>query len=454
MEEVKQAELNKEFFDELEIAIDTRNDGEITKLLQEFKPQEIALVLDQFNGDDSKYVLDLIPDEVSAEVINGLDEDTRAKFLKHYSNEEIAKYIEILDSDDAADIINEQPFVARKEIISHIKDEEQTAHILDLMRYDEDVAGGLMAKELIKANMNWTVDQCIEEIRRQAEKVEKIYSVYVVDDLDKLLGRVSVKRLLLSPGHFKISEIYEENIASVDVYMDEEEVANMMALYDLDAIPVVNFQGRLLGRITNDDIIDVITEAAEEDMQAMSGISQDVEEDDSVWKITKARLPWLVIGLIGGVIGASFIEIFEDDLAKVTAIAFFIPLITATGGNVGIQSSTIVVQSLAAPTLIKESNLSRAIKTVIVSLINGVLLAAIIFVFIYLTSNEPRLAFVVATALFSVVLLASFFGTMIPVILDRMNINPAYASGPFITTINDLLGLGVYFVVAHLLYNL
>lgn len=454
MEEVKQFELNKEFLERLQGFVESKDEPSIQSMLSDLPHQDVALVLEDFDAEHSKYVLDLLPNDLSAQVINGLDPDTRTKFLKFYSRSEIAKYIEFLDSDDAADILNEQPFVERKEIISILKDEEQKAHILDLIRYDEDVAGGLMAKELIKANLNWSVDQCIEEIRRQAEKVSKIYSVYVVDNNDLLLGRVSVKRLLLSPSEQRVAEVYEEDTTSVDAYTDEEEVANVMALYDLDAIPVVNFQGKLLGRITHDDIIDVITEAAEEDMQAMSGISHDVEEDDSIWKLTRARLPWLVIGLVGGVLGASFIEVFEDDLTKVTAIAFFIPLITATGGNVGIQSSTIVVQSLASPAFIRETNFSRGLKAVIVALINGVILALLILAFIYLTSNELRLALVVSTALFSVVLLASFFGTMIPVVLDKMKINPAYASGPFITTINDLLGLGVYFIVAHLLYQL
>jgi len=351
-------------------------------------------------------------------------------------------------------ILNELPVKVREETIGGLTNEEKVGYILDLLRYDEDCAGGLMAKELIKANHNWSIIQTIEEIRRQAENVQKIYSVYVVDDNGILLGRVSLKQIILAQDSMKISEIFSDEVTSVPTYMDEEEVADIMRKYDLDAVPVVNVSGKLLGRITIDDIVDVITEQAEEERQLMSGISEDVEEDDSIWMLTRARLPWLVIGLAGGLIGAQFISVFEDDLKEITAIAFFIPLIIATGGNVGIQSSALVVQSLANPSPFEENQFQKLTKVLVVALINGILLAGFVFIFIMvLNQADTRLATVVSTALFTVVLLASLLGTVIPMILDKMGINPALASGPFITTAIDLIGLAVYFLVVHILYS-
>ncbi|MCZ6520769.1 MAG: magnesium transporter, partial [Bacteroidetes bacterium] len=278
--------------------------------------------------------------------------------------------------------------------------------------------------------------------------------VYVVDNKDRLKGRVSLKRLILTDDNGKVEDIYDEEIISVETYMPKEEVAAVIQKYDLETVPVVNVKGRLVGRITVDDIIDVITEQAEEERQLMAGISEDVEEDDSIWMLTRARLPWLVVGLAGGMIGAQFIQIFEEDLIKVTAIAFFIPLIMATGGNVGIQSSALIVQSLASPSAFMASTFNRLTKIFFVAIINGLFLSILVFLMIYLINDtDTELSFVVSIALFSVVFLASFLGTLIPILLHKMGINPALASGPFITTAIDLLGLAVYFLVAHLLYN-
>lgn len=350
--------------------------------------------------------------------------------------------------------MNELPVKLREEIIAGIENEERAAYIIDLMRYEEDCAGGLMAKELVKANLNWNVVQCIDEIRRQAENVQKIYSVYVVDNNDILLGRTSLKRIILATNKTLIKDIYEPEIVSVETYMDQEEVVSIMRKYDLDAVPVVNGKGKLVGRITVDDVVDVMAEMAEAERQLMSGISEDVEEDDSVWMITRARLPWLIIGLGGGLLGAWFMGLFEEDIVLVPAMAFFIPLITATGGNVGIQSSAIVVQSLADKSGIDPGNMQRFYKGLLVSFLNAVVLAIITLLFNLILGQPLKMGFVVSIALFAVVMLASIMGTITPLILDRFEINPALASGPFITTANDLLGLGVYFAIAHYLYHM
>ncbi|MEM7549332.1 MAG: magnesium transporter [Bacteroidota bacterium] len=434
-------------------AVRNQNEQFIKNSLENVKPADISALLEELSSDDSKYVIDVLEKDVGAEIITELEDNTRERFLKNFESYEIAQYVEHLDSDDAADVLNEFPLKTREEVIANVEDEKHAEHILDLLRYDDDVAGGLMAKELIQANENWSIVQTIDEIRRQKDDVEKIYSVYVVDENHKLLGRVALKKVILSSDQVLIKDIYESDIVSVPTYMPEEEVAAIMRKYDLDAVPVINVQGKLVGRITIDDVLDVVTEQAEEDMQAMAGISDDVEEDDSVWRISRARLPWLIIGMFGGLLGAKFIGFFEKDIALIPAMAFFIPLITATGGNVGIQSSSIIVQSLANPSAFTEKGIKRYLKIFLVAVFNGSVLALIVFGANLIFGEAQELALVVSIALFSVVLLASFMGTITPLILDRFGVNPAVASGPFITTANDLIGLSIYFLVAHYLYS-
>jgi magnesium transporter len=454
LEELTTFELSREYIDRLREAIEAEDNQFIVASLEGVDPRDISSVLDELDLEGAKYVLNLLNDETAANIINELDPDVRSKFLKNVEPEKINILLDNLETDDAVDIINELPVKLREEIIAGIENEERAAYIIDLMRYEEDCAGGLMAKELVKANLNWNVVQCIEEIRRQAENVQKIYSVYVVDDNDILLGRTSLKRIILAKNKTLIKDIYEPETISVETYMDQEEVVSIMRKYDLDAVPVVNGKGKLVGRITLDDVVDVMAEMAEAERQLMSGISEDVEEDDSVWMITRARLPWLIIGLGGGLLGAWFMGLFEEDIVLIPAMAFFIPLITATGGNVGIQSSAIVVQSLADKSGIEPGNIQRFYKGLLVSFLNAIVLAVITLIFNLILGQPVKLGFVVAVALFAVVMLASIMGTITPLILDKFEINPALASGPFITTANDLLGLGVYFVIAHYLYHM
>ena len=451
MEETVKFELSREFLDRFHQAIEDKDAEFIRRSVEGVNPADISALLHEFNTEESKYVIDILDREVSAEIINDLDPDLRTRFLKVFEPSEISGIITHLDSDDAVDIVNALPVKSREEVIATIGDTEKEEYIIDLMRYEEDIAGGLMAKELIKANVNWTVVQCIEEIRRQAEDIEKLYSVYVVDDNDILLGRVSLKRIILSDDNTRIADIYEEELVAVETYMSEEEVASIMRKYDLEAVPVVNVNGKLVGRITIDDIVDVITELAEEERQIMSGISEDVEEYDSVWMLSRARLPWLIIGIVGGIISAKFMGLFEQDLTRVAAIAFFIPLIQATGGNVGIQSSSIVVQSLANPSAFGEGILRRLLKVFFVAILNGLVLATLVYGINVIAGDGQKLAAIVSLALFCVVIIASFMGTITPLILNKFGFNPALASGPFITTTNDLLGLAIYFYTVHLL---
>lgn len=455
MEVVKQFELSKEYLESLQTGIEQENVDFIRDSLDGVNVADIAALLDELSMPQSVYVLRLLEKQLAADILIELDDATLYKVLNEFENIEIAAWIELMDSDDGADVLKLLSEKDREEVIADFRDKVKSEQVLELLRYEEDTAGGIMAKEFIRANKNWNMIQTINEIRRQAENVEKIYSIYVVDNRQQLLGRVSLKKIILASADTKIEDIYDDEVISVPVHMDQEEVASVMRKYDLESVPVINAKKKLVGRITVDDILDVVQEEADEDIQAMSGISDQVDEYDSVYKLTKARLPWLMIGIIGGLFGAGFIGFFEEGLAKVTALAFFIPLITATGGNVGIQSSTLVVQSLANKSAFDDSLSRRFMKGLLVAMINGLVLATFVFGMVVLFyGSEVKFALVVAIALFSVVLLASFMGTFTPIVLDRFGINPALASGPFITTANDLLGLAVYFLVAMSLLNL
>lgn len=441
-------ELTKEFRDRFQVALDDHDQEFIRKILEDVKPADITSLLYEFNSEESKYVMDLLSIEIQSEIIRDLDTETRKKFLKVYSVGEIIVLLNLLASDDTADILNELPIKQREEVLSGL-DTELRIQVTELLRYEENVAGGLMAKELIKARYNWTVIECLDEIRKQAENVNKFYAIYVVDENDKLIGRVALQDLILKDAKTIVDDITEKGGVAVETYMEDSEVAEIMKKYDLESIPVVNVQGQLVGRITIDDIVDVITEQADEERQIMAGISEDVEEDDSVWRNSRARLPWLLIGVAGGLMNAKFMGLFEAELARITAIAFFTPLIQATGGNVGIQSSSLVVQSLANPDFVDEGLWKRLMKVFFVALLNGVFLSILVFVGNVLLFGEYELSLVVSIALFSVIVFASFIGTITPLILNRFGFNPALAAGPFITTTNDLLGLTVYFLTVH-----
>ncbi len=450
MKEFAEFELTPEFRDRFQEALDQRDRTFIEDSLRDVNPVDISALLYEFNAEDSKYTLDILPLEVRAAIIKDLDSDTRKSFLKVYTPGEIRTIVNQLDSDDAADILNELPIKVSEEVLVEL-DPELRTQVIDLLRYDENVAGGLMAKELIKVRDHWTVVQCVEEIRKQAENVEKFYTIFVVDENDKLLGKVALQDLVISDASKRVADLLEQEVISVETYMPDSEVADIMKKYDLESVPVVNVHGQLVGRITIDDVVDVITEQADEDRKLMSGITEDVEEDDTVWKNTRARLPWLLIGIFGGMLSARFMGLFEKELASVTAIAFFVPLIQATGGNVGIQSSSLVVQSLASSGYVEEGLWARLSKVLFVALLNGFFLSVVVFAGNWLLFGNQKLSAVVSLALFSVVVFASLVGTITPLILDRFGINPAVASGPFITTINDLLGLTMYFLTVMIL---
>ena len=433
--------------------INSSDDKSILETFSNYHHADIAEIIEELNSEDATYIIKLLDSEKTSDVLMELDDDYREKILKNLSIKEIAEEVEELDSDDATDIISELPEEKQKKVISKIIDAEHKADIKELLKYDEDSAGGLMAKELIKVNENWTVTRCVKEMRSQASEVTRVHSVYVVDNDDILLGRLSLKDLLVANPKTKIKSIYKKNVDHVYDTDPAESVASTMQKYDLGAIPVVNKKKKLLGRITIDDIVDLIKEEAEEDYQLAAGILQDVDVDDTIFELTKARLPWLIVGLIGG-IGAAFIMVgFDEILIKNEILFYFTPLIAAMAGNVGVQSSAIIVQGLANDDIRGSIN-NRLFKETLLSILNGVILAILLFLFIYFWKGDTNIALALSVALVAVVIVAGIIGTFIPLFLNKRGIDPAIATGPFITTSNDIFGILIYFMVAKLILQI
>lgn len=446
-----QFELTDELISQVEKLIEANNDRALQKLLKDFHYADIAEILDELDLDEAIYIIKLLDSETTAAVLMELDEDNREKVLKNLSSKEIADEIGELDTDDAADIIAELPEERKREVISHIEDKEHKAEIEELLLYDEDTAGGLMAKELVKVYETWTVAGCLRRIRGQAKEVTRVHSIYVVDRQERLVGRLSLKDLIVAKSDQKIAEISNANVDYVNVKDDAEDVAKVMQKYDLEAIPVVDDAQKLLGRITIDDIVDVMKEEAEKDYQLAAGITADVEADDSIWELTKARLPWLLIGMFGGIGAASIINGFSDAMLKFPVLLMFIPLIQATAGNVGVQSSAIVVQGLANDS-IDGNMLPRLFKEFLLGLVNGLAIALIVLLISHFAFNTSYLeSLTICIALISVIIMAAIIGTFIPIFLDKRGIDAAVATGPFITTSNDVFGILMYFLVAKLI---
>lgn len=443
-------EITKDYIEKIQQLIVEGKNEILQNQLEDVHYADVAELVTELSTEDAIYLIKLLDSDFTSDVIAELDEDDREDILKGLSSKEIAEELDELDTDDAADIIGELSERQKEEVIAHLDDVEHAKEIVELLRYDEDTAGGLMAKELVKVNENWNVLTCVKEMRAQAEEVTRVHSIYVVDDNDILKGRLSLKDLLTTSTRSPITDVFIKNVDSVNVHEEAEEVAKIMQKYDLEAIPVVDELGRLVGRITIDDIVDVIKEEAEKDYQLAAGISHDVEADDSIWELTKARLPWLILGLFGGLGSVFIMEGFDDALSKYKELFFFTPLIAAMAGNVGVQSSAIVVQGLAND-IIKGSLFSRLLKEVSLSLISGVVLGVLIMIFGFVTNMDPKFSFTVAISMLCVIIIASLIGTFVPIILDKRGIDPAIATGPFITTSNDIFGIFLFFYIAKII---
>ena len=445
--------MNKEELEKVEQLIEQKDSEQLKDLLAGLHPADIAELCNELDAEEARFIYLLLDNETAADVLIEMDEDARKEFLEILPSETIAKrFVDYMDSDDAVDIIREMDEDKQEEVLSHIEDIEQAGDIVDLLKYDEDTAGGLMGTEMVIVNENWSMPECLKEMRIQAEDMDEIYYVYVVDDDQRLRGVFPLKKMITSPSVSKVKHVMRKEPISVHVDTPIDEVVQTIEKYDLVAVPVVDSIGRLVGRITVDDVMDEVREQAERDYQLASGISQDVETTDTVLTQTSARLPWLLIGMIGGLANSVILGNFEGNFSINPAMALFIPLIGGTGGNVGIQSSAIIVQGLANKSLSLNHAGKQILKELGVAIINACTISVLIFAacYFFLLGGEA-LTICVSLSLFSVVIFASIFGTCVPIALEKMKLDPAIATGPFITISNDIIGMLIYMGICNLL---
>lgn len=440
--------ISKELINQLEELIRSKNSTELEVLLNDMHHADIAEILDELDIDDATYIFKVLESEKTAEILLEMEDDLREKILNRLSPKEIAEELDELETNDAADIIAELSQEKKEEVIQEIEDIEHAKDIIDLLRYRENTAGGLMHKELVKVNENWSVLHCVKEMRIQAENISRVHSIYVVDDEDRLKGRLSLKDLLVSSTKKPINDIYIRKLNSVNVDTEDVEVARIMQKYDLEAIPVTDEMGRLVGRITIDDIVDVIKDEADKDYQLAAGITQDVEADDTAFELIKARLPWLVIGVLIEIVASLVLKDKEGAAKQYYTLFIFLPLLSATAGNIGVQATAIVVQGLANGTL-KEFSKQYLRKELSVAMLSGTMISLFIFGYHSLMYQQYQVGLAISISIIVVIITAATLGTLVPLFLHKNKIDPAIATGPFITTTNDLFGIIIYFGVAQ-----
>ena len=449
-------EFNEEYIEKVRHIADTRDEAAAKQVLEEMHPADIAELFKELDLEEAEFLNKLLDGDKAADVLMELDEEDRRKLLSDMEPEDIArKFVDHLDTDEAVDLIQELDEEDRDEVLSHIDDVEQAGDIIDLLKYDEDTAGGLMGTEMLVVNQNWSMPECIKQLRMQAEDMDEIYYVYVVDNDDRLRGTLPLKELITHPSVSKIKNVMETDPVAVKTDTTLDDVAIDFEKYDLVAMPVIDSIGRLVGHITVDDVMDRVRESSERDYQLASGLSQDVESDDTLWQQTKARLPWLLMGIVGGIGNSLILGNFEQGFVTNPAMALFIPMIGGTGGNVGIQSSAIVVQGLANGSLDLKDTGRQILKEVGVGFVNGLVISLIVFIYnaFQLNPLNPT-TLAVSLSLMAVVLFASVFGTFVPLTLERFKIDPALATGPFISITNDIIGMLIYMLICSWLMSM
>ena len=448
--------MTREYIENLKELIENKNSVLLQEIISKLHPADIAEICSELDIDEARFLYRQLDNEKAADALTEMDEDMRNELLEELPSEAIAKrFVNYMDSDDAVEIIRDMDEEKQEEVLQHIKDIEQAGDIVDLLQYDEDTAGGLMGTEMVVVNETWSMPECLKEMRRQAEELDEIYYIYVVDDDERLLGLFPLTKMVTSPSVSKVKHVMNRDVVCVDVDTPKEEIAPLIEKYNLVAIPVVDKINRLVGQITVDDVMDEVREQAEHDQQLTAGLTQDVESDDSVLYQTRARLPWLIIGMLGGICSSMLLGCFERTLGDHPEMALFIPLLAGMGGNVGVQSSAIAVQGLANNSLDTSHIFRHILKESAVALINATILSLLVYVYnIFMHDATDIVTLAVPLSLFVVIMFASAFGALIPLVLDRMDINPAVATGPFIQIINDLSGMTFYMLISMMLSQL
>lgn len=446
-------EMNEEYIGQLRNLIEQKDANNLKTLLADLHPADIAELCNDLDLEEARFVYRLLDNETAASALVEMDDDVRKEYLDVLPSETIAKrFVDYMDTDDAVELMRDLDEDKQEEILSHIEDIEQAGDIVDLLKYDEDTAGGIMGTEMVLVNENWSMPECLREMRQQAEELDDIYYVYVVDDDERLLGVFPLKKMITSPSVSKVKHVMEKDPISVHVDTPLEEVAQVFEKYDLVAVPVIDSIGRLMGQITVDDVMEEVREQSERDYQLASGLSQDVETDDNVMRQTSARLPWLLIGMLGGIGSSMILGNFDEIFATHPEMALFIPLIAGTAGNVGTQSSAIVVQGLANGSLDTKHAFKQILKESVVALINATIISLLVYAYnFFCYGGTATVTYSVSLSLFAVIMFASIFSTLVPMTLNKMNIDPAIATGPFVTTTNDVIGMMMYMGITVLL---
>ena len=447
---MRQFKVNDELINKIKKLIKGNDNEKLIMNLNELHYADLAEIFELLEIKEVVFLVKIFDKQRIADALAEIDEDLRELILENLSAKEIAEKIEELDTDDATDVISELPEEIQERVFSQIKDSELTDDIKELLKYNENTAGGLMAKELVKVSEDLSIAKCIDEIRKQAKNVTRVHSIYVVDSKNRLKGRLSLKDVVTANSKSKVKDIFIPKVDYVTADQEGEDVAKIMSKYDLEAIPVTNKRKTLLGRITIDDIVDLIKDEAEKDYQLAAGIYSEVEVNDSLLQLTKARLPWLFLGLLGGLGSVFILKDFEQVMNQpdLRSLFFYTPLKAAMAGNVGVQSSAIIVQGLAND-LVKGSLLNRLLKEVSLSLINGLALSVILVIFGQIVNQDLFMSLTIAGSMMGVIIIAALVGTFVPIILDKQGIDPAIATGPFITTANDIFGIFLFFYIAQ-----
>ena len=442
-------EIDEEYIDKVKSFIEQKDAENVKALLIDLHPADIAELCNDLAPEEARFVYRLLDNETAADVLVEMDEDVRKEFLELLPSETIAKrFVDYMDTDDAVDLMRDLDEEKKEEVLSHIEDIEQAGDIVDLLKYDEDTAGGLMGTEMVTVNENWSMPECLKEMRLQAEQLDEIYYVYVIDDDERLQGVFPLKKMITSPSVSKVKHVMRKDPISVHVDTPTDEVVQIIEKYDLVAVPVVDSIGRLVGQITVDDVMDEVREQSERDYQLASGLSQDVETDDNVMRQTSARLPWLLIGMLGGIGNSMILGNFDATFE----MALYIPLIGGTGGNVGTQSSAIIVQGLANSSLDAKDTFKQIAKESVVAAINATIISLLVYIYNFVRfGGTATVTYSVSISLFAVVMFASIFGTLVPMTLEKLKVDPAIATGPFISITNDIIGMMMYMGITVLL---
>ncbi len=450
-------DLDSDLVEDLEALIEAGERGMVLNIIADLHAADLALLLAHLPFDEAQQLFRWLPVEQAGEVLAELEDDFRAELLEEEPTDRLSAMIDELDSDDAADVLADLPEDVAQEVLTTLEDAEE---VQELLGYEEDTAGGIMAREYVAVPISRTVAEALDEVRQHADAVDDLYGVFAVDDKGRLKGVVSLKKLIVSPPEARIADIMDSDVESVTAGVDQEEVARLMERYDLVSLPVVDEEGRLIGRITIDDVVDVIREEAEEDIQRMSGVAGGEEPTDSVIRVVRGRLPWILAGMVGSAVAAFVIGYFSGTLQAVPVLASFIPIVMATAGNAGVQSSAIAVQGLASGDVWSSDLYRRMGRELLVGLLNGLSAAFVIGLIILAVGmafperiERPfMLVLTAGLSLVIVIVMATLIGAAIPLLLDRLGVDPAIATGPFITVSNDILGTLVFFLLATQLY--